>query len=123
MQPLLKQYQVLDLLVRADSGFTKPEIYAACEGAGAKFTIRLKANPKLQQIAEHLIRVGQPGKDFTQKEVQWYRLTDYQPDTLESVYPIVVKSTRLADKLLFKHEFIVINLEMTFASDIFEIYH
>ncbi|GEN48337.1 IS1380 family transposase [Ligilactobacillus pobuzihii] len=123
LELLLKQYEALDLLVRADSGFAKPEIYAACEDAGAKFTIRLKANPKLQRIAEHLIRVGQPGENFTQKEVQWHRLTDYQPDTWERAYPVIVKSTRPAGELLFKHEFIVANLEITFASDVFEIYH
>ena len=60
----------LDLLVWADSDFAKSEIYAACEEAGAKFTIRLKADSKLQLIAEHLIRVGQPGENFTKQDVQ-----------------------------------------------------
>src|SRR5699024_10808647 len=109
LEPLLKQYKALDLLVRADSGFAKPEIYAACEDAVAKFTIRRKAKHKLQRSAEHLIRVGQPGEDFTQKEVQWHRLTDYQPDTWARAYPVIVKSTRRAGELLFKHEFIVTN--------------
>nr|WP_241259088.1 transposase [Ligilactobacillus pobuzihii] len=42
LTPILQQYAELDLLVRADSGFTKPEIYVACEEFGA--SIRLKAN-------------------------------------------------------------------------------
>lgn len=123
LKPLLKQYAALDVLVRADSGFAKPEIYGACEEAGAKFTIRLKANPKLQRIAEHLIHVGQPGEDFAEKDVQWHRLTDYQPDTWGRAYPVIIKSTRPAGELLFKHEFIVTNLELAFASDVFELYH
>ena len=123
MKPLLKQYAALDVLVRADSGFAKPEIYATCEEVGAKFTIHLKANPKLQRIAEHLIHVGKPAEDFAEKDVQWHRLTDYQPDTWGRAYPVIIKSTRPAGELLFKHEFIVTNLELAFASDVFELYH
>ena len=119
----MQQYATLDLLVRADSGFAKPEIYAACEEAEAKFTIRLKANPKLQRIAEHKIHFGQPGKDFAEEDVQWHRLTNYQPDTWERAYTVIIKSTRPAGELLFKHEFIVTNLELAFTSDIFELYY
>lgn len=123
LKPILQRYAGLDLLVRADSGFAKPEIYAACEAAGAKFTIRLKANPKLQRIAEHLIHVGQPGGNFAEKDVQWHRLTNYQPDTWKRAYSVIIKSTRPAGELLFKHEFIVTNLKLAFASDVFELYH
>ena len=123
LKSILQRYAELDLLVRADSGFAKTESYAACEAVGAKFTIRLKANPKLQRIAEHLIHVGQPGENFAEKDVQWHRLTDYQPDTWKHAYPVIIKSTRPAGELLFKHEFIVTNLELAFASDVFELYH
>jgi len=123
LTPILQQYAARDLLVRADSGFAKPEIYTACEEVGAKFTIRLKANPKLQRIAEHLIHVGQLGKDFAEKDVQWHRLTNYQPNTWQRAYPVIIKSTRPAGELLFKHEFIVTNLKRAFASNVFELYH
>lgn len=36
---------------------------------------------------------------------------------------MTIKSTRPAGELLFKHEFIIINLALTFAREIFELYH
>ncbi|WP_081607026.1 transposase [Ligilactobacillus pobuzihii] len=45
---ILQRYAALVLLVRAYSGFVKPEIYIACEEVRVKFTIYLKAHPKLQ---------------------------------------------------------------------------
>lgn len=36
---------------------------------------------------------------------------------------MTIKSTRPVGKLLFKYEFIITNLELTFTSDIFELYH
>lgn len=82
-----------------------------------------RLNSKLQRIAKHLIHVEQPGEDFTEKKVQWYRLTDYQLNVWERAYPITIKSIRPADKLLFKYEFTTTNLELTFASDPFEHCH
>lgn len=69
---ILREYRFdsRDILVRGDSGFAKPGIYRICAKKGLKFTIRLKANHKLQDITEHLIVVGQ--KDFDQTEVQWH---------------------------------------------------
>lgn len=58
---ILQQHAELNLLVQAGLVFTKPEIYAIYEEVGGKFTIRPKANPKLQRIAKHLIHMRQPG--------------------------------------------------------------
>lgn len=60
---------------------------------------------------------------FSKKDVWRHHLTDYQPETGEHAYSAIVKSTRPVGELLFKHEFIAANLEMTFVSDIFELYH
>jgi hypothetical protein len=60
----------------------------------------------------------QPGENFTKKVMQWHHLIDYQPDTWKRAYPVIGKSTHPADKLLFKHEFIVTNLEMTSTTNV-----
>src|SRR5512134_1872777 len=50
---------------RADDAFATTEIYTFLEAEGFKYTIRLPANPVLQQRIGHLLRrpVGRPAKD------------------------------------------------------------
>jgi Transposase DDE domain. len=123
LEPFLKSFRNLDLLVRADSGFAKLEIYTTCEQYNAKFVIRLKGNVKLQRLAEQAIRVGAPGEDFTQSEVQWHLLKNYRSDTWKHAYPVIIKSTRSAGAFIFNHEFIVTNLKKTYLNDVFELYY
>lgn len=119
---ILREYRSdsQDILIRGDSGFAKPGIYRICTKKGLKFTIRLKANHKLQDIAEHLLVVGQ--KDFDQPEVQWHIIDDYCPKTWDRPYRVIIKSTRLANEYLFQHEFIVTNFAELRAPAVFRIY-
>lgn len=119
---ILREYRSdsRDILVRGDSGFAKPGIYRICAKKGLRFTIRLKANHKLQNIAEHLIVVGQ--KDFDQPEVQWHVVEDYCPKTWDRPYRVIIKSTRPANEYLFRHEFIVTNFAELSAPVVFRIY-
>lgn len=55
LQPLLDEfgedYPDIPLLLRADSGFTKPELYEQCETNGISYVIRLKNNGVLLGLA------------------------------------------------------------------------
>ncbi|GBG94270.1 hypothetical protein LFYK43_07290 [Ligilactobacillus salitolerans] len=120
LRPILQNYASQDVLVRADSGFAKPAIYAACEAVGAKFVIRLKANQRLRKIAEHLITVG--NQDCAETEIQYHTLRNYRVDSWDKAYTVIVKSTRQESEFLFRHEFIVSNLEKTFPQDVYQLY-
>lgn len=125
LRPILQRYRDyscdMALLVRGDSGFAKPEIYSLCDELDAQFIIRLKANRKLQKIAESLITYGDE-TDFTQSESQYFSINDYQPDSWSNDYRVIIKSTRQSDSLLFTHEFLVTNLAEISTKDCFKLY-
>jgi len=56
--PLLKRYEawVPDALIvlRGDSGFAVPELFKPAETKGHKYVIRLKANARLQSVAQSM---------------------------------------------------------------------
>ena len=56
--PLLDEfgtdYPDIPLLLRGDSGFTKPELYHQCEANGVSYAIRLKENGKLRELASDI---------------------------------------------------------------------
>ncbi len=82
LRPLLLHYNsyscAMNLLVRGDSGFAKPEIYSLCEDTHTNFLIRLKANTRLQGIAGQLVLYGEE-TDFTTNEVQWNEINYQSP--------------------------------------------
>lgn len=123
LAPILQRYQEkeLELIVRGDSGFAKPEVYQVCETHHAKFIIRLKANRKLQKIAEQLVLYSDE-TDFTKEEVQWFTLENYCPNTWVHPYRVVIKSTRNAGEFLFSHAFLVTNLIELSPKQIFPMY-
>ena len=43
-----------ELLLRGDSGFTKPELYHQCETNGVSYAIRLKENGNLRRLASYI---------------------------------------------------------------------
>lgn len=47
----------MDMLVRGDSGFATPELYDTCETNAAFYLIRLKANHKLNHLAEAFVTI------------------------------------------------------------------
>lgn len=58
LQPLLDEFQSdypdIPLLLRGDSGFTKPELYEQCETNGISYVIRLKASQPLYKLASYI---------------------------------------------------------------------
>ena len=76
-------------MFRADAAFAKPEIYAALEGRGVKYAIRIPANENLERdIAELLTRpVGKP----SHKPVVWYKSFLYQAASWKTARRVVAK--------------------------------
>lgn len=125
MGPILSHYRNhscdMDILVRGDSGFSSGELYKLCDQQECKFLIKLKANKKLQSIAEHSV-LYDGDIPISESEVQYFELK-YQPDTWAKPYRVVLKAVRQAGELLFDHEFLVTNLYSTSITDVFKMYH
>src|ERR1051326_7357078 len=64
LEPVIVRYRgiVKHLYFRADAAFASPEVYELLEAEGASYTIRLPANPVLQDKIGHLLKrpVGRP---------------------------------------------------------------
>ena len=75
-----QQKQGKDVVVRADAGFVKPELYEALEAHGVKYAIRIPSNDTLEQVVTELLRrpVGRPShrpvvryKNFRYQAASW----------------------------------------------------
>ncbi|SEK49731.1 Transposase DDE domain group 1 [Carnobacterium iners] len=109
----------LNILIRGDSGFATPEIYELADDYSVQFVIRVKANTKLQSIAEHLITYGDD-TNWEETEVQYFNIA-YQAKSWKKPQRVVIKSTRKG--LLFRHEFVTTNLSTVIHNDqVFEMY-
>lgn len=124
INPILSHYRNhscdMDILVRGDSGFSSGELYQLCDQQECKFLIKLKANRKLQSIAERSVLYGD--NPISESEVQYFELK-YQPNTWAKPYRIVLKAVRQAGELLFSYEFLVTNLQSINITDVFKMYH
>ena len=111
VEPLFEHYNqvvpVSNILVRGDSGFATPELYDLCEAYDSFFVIRLKANRNLSKLAEGFIQIDD-NHPWNKKEVV-YSSTSYQAKSWSKERRVCIKSTREADELLFRHEYIITN--------------
>lgn len=126
LEPMLEQYinriPCTDILVRGDSGFATPEVYDTCESNSSYYVIRLKANKNLTKLAESFILIGDD-YHWEKKEVSYYS-TAYKAESWSKKRRVCIKSTREANELLFKHEYIITNCSETLSSKaLFKIYH
>jgi predicted secreted protein len=60
--------QGLHIEIRADAGFAVPEIYDYCEQEGIGYTIGLISNPRLEELAEDLLKRAQRESEETAGE-------------------------------------------------------
>ena len=125
MKPLFEHYNqvvpVSNILVRGDSGFATPEVYDLCEAYDSFFVILLKANRNLSKLAESFIQIDD-NYPWHKKEII-YSSTFYQAKSWSQKRRVCIKSTREADELLFRHEYIITNYsENTSAETVFQIY-
>lgn len=113
--PLLKRYEawVPDALIvlRGDSDFAVPELFKPAETKGHKYVIRLKANARLQSVAQSMAdQVTNPNR-LHERQVH-YREFPYKANSWDRARRVVVKMERPAGELFFQFTFIVTNMEL-----------
>ena len=115
LQPVLDEYNTnysnIPLLLRCDSGFTKPELYEQCEANGVSYAIRLKENGILRNLASN---VESELIELTQKDMVSYAVTYgefiYQAKTWEYPRRVVCKIEKPENQMHFMYTFIVTNM-------------
>lgn len=110
MEPVIARYRDLDVpkSFRGDAAFAIPGLYELLESEGYRYTIRLKANPILEQQITHLLTrpVGRP----SQKPLVRYHHFTYQAKSWDKPRRVVAKVTWHAGELFPRVGFIVTNL-------------
>ena len=116
LQPLLDEfgndYPELPLLLRGDSGFTKPELYHQCETNGVSYVIRLKENGCLRELASHIDeQLTEITKDDMVSYAVCYGEFQYQAGSWEYPRRVVCKVEKPAEQLIHMYTFIVTNMD------------
>ena len=116
LQPLLDEfcedYPDIPLLLRADSGFTKPELYEQCETNGISYVIRLNSNGVLlglaQSIEEELIEKTRVDKvSYAVAYGEFY----YQASSWEYPRRVVCKVEKPTGQFIHMFTFLVTNMD------------
>ena len=125
LEEMLDRYQQRSsdplIMVRGDSGFAKPEIFAHCEDHQVRYVIKLKSNARLLDHIQHQI-LYQDDTDYTKTEQQYF-LMDYRANKWRQSRRVAMKATRPVGSLLFTDfQFIVTNFENLDPKTIFQLY-
>ena len=110
LQPVIARYRgtVKHLCFRGDAAFANPEVYELLEAEGASYTIRLPANPVLQNKIGHLLKrpVGRPSQEVQ----RYYASFRYQARSWNKPRHVVAKVEWHPGELYPRVGFIVTNL-------------
>ena len=79
------------ILIRADSGFSKPSIYQMCEELNVEYLIGLGMNSKLKQISETLLCKVIKQYEQTNQKQRIFHTCEYQAKTWPHPRQIVIK--------------------------------
>lgn len=102
--------------VRADAGFSSPEVYEACERYGCPYAVRLKSNARLQELAAPLASLLDPGSG---KEA--YGSFSYRASSWDRERRVVVRCEATEGELFVRSTFIVTNMAAP-PRDVFAFY-
>ena len=80
------------ILVRADSGFARPEVYRFCETHGIPYLIGLITNPRLQQLAELYLKQARAYHDEPGRKVRRLHETHYAAASWRHKRRVLVKA-------------------------------
>lgn len=116
LQPLLdefgKDYPDIPLLLRADSGFTKPELYEQCETNGISYVIRLKNNGVLLGLAASVEdELMEKTKDDKVSYAVAYGEFYYQASSWKYPRRVVCKVEKPIGQFIHMFTFIVTNMD------------
>jgi hypothetical protein len=110
LEPVIARYRgiVKHLYFRGDAAFANPEVYEFLEAEGASYTIRLPANPVLQDKIGYLLKrpVGRPPHEVR----RYYASFRYQAQSWNKPRHVVAKVEWYPDELSPRVGFIVTNL-------------
>ncbi len=116
MEPLLKEYRErfpeMLIALRGDSGFATPDLYEICERYDCRYTIRLKNNSKLRELASdeddslyHATRHNQVDYAVVYGEFM------YQAGSWDHPKRVVFKIEKPADQITHMYTFVVTDME------------
>lgn len=116
MQPLLDEflndYPDIPLLLRGDSGFTKPELYEQCETNGVSYVIRLKQSDPLRKLAAEIDeRLTEATKDDLTSYAVQYGEFMYQANSWKYPRRVVCKVEKPTNQFVHMYTFIVTNMD------------
>lgn len=116
IQPLLDEFQNdhpdIPLLLRGDSGFTKPEFYEQCETNGVSYVIRLKQSGPLRSLASEIDeRLTEATKDDLTSYAVQYGEFMYQAGSWKYPRRVVCKVEKPAGQFVHMYTFIVTNMD------------
>jgi len=118
-----KKFRKIPLYLRADSGFAKPGIYRISEEHNIFYTIRLKANAKLYELAnpfEEKLAQKMQGK-LHEKQVV-YGQFNYKAGSWKKERKVIVKIEKPKGQLTYNYIFIVTNIKNWPARKIVKFY-
>lgn len=105
-------YPDIPLLLRGDSGFTKPELYHQCETNGVSYAIRLKENGKLRELASDIDEeLTEQTRDDMVSYAVCYGEFLYQANSWEYPRRVVCKVEKPTEQLVHMYTFIVTNMD------------
>ena len=116
LQPLLDEFQNnypdIPLLLRGDSGFTKPELYEQCEVNGVSYAIRLKENNLLRKLA---VDIDERLRDATKNDICSYAVQYgefmYQASSWKYPRRVVCKIEKPYGQFVHMYTFVVTNMD------------
>lgn len=99
------------LLLREDSGFTKPELYEQYETNGVSYVIRFKQSELLRKMAAEIDeRLTEVTKDVLVSYAAEYGEFMYQVGSWEYPRHVVCKIEKPTNQFVHMYTFIVINM-------------
>lgn len=118
LKPLLDEYEEsypdVEIFLRADSGFTKPELYSQAETNGVSYVIRLKANQNLYKLAEAATeRIDELTRDNKLDYAVVYDEFDYQASSWDYPRRVIVKVEKPSNQFTYQYGFIVTNMDLS----------
>jgi hypothetical protein len=90
---LREEWPAVEIEIRADAGFAVPEIYDYCEKEGIGYTIGLISNPRLEALAQDLLRRAKwESEEREGEKVRLVSSGSYQADSWERARRVIYKA-------------------------------
>ena len=116
LQPVLDEYMEdyssINLLLRGDSGFAKPELYKQCEANSTSYVIRLKENRILREKAAYLVdELDEITKENKVDYAVVFGEFMYQAGSWPYARRVVCKIEKPTNQMTYMYTFIVTNMD------------